>query len=80
MDKVEIFINRLEKIGINIKCAMNFPWIYVDEINHKKVTERFRSDYGFTIAFIPIRIDKDLDFTDIGKIFKLLRKYCNDKP
>jgi hypothetical protein len=34
-------------------------------------------DHGFTIAFYPIRKDQELQFTDIGEIFKLIRKYIN---
>ena len=75
MDKIETFINRLKKIGIEIELINNFPWIYITKINGKAVTEKFHANHGFTIAFLPVKKDQELDFTDIGEIFKLLRKY-----
>ena len=77
MDKIKVFVNRLEKIGIKIELSVNYPWIYVDKINDKRVIETYHAEHGFTIAFTPIRKGQELNFTDIGEIFKLLRKYCN---
>jgi hypothetical protein len=76
MEKLGNFINRLKKIGINISLVGNYPWIYLDKINDKKVVENFAGNHGFTIAFLPIRKDQELEFTDITEIFKLIRKYC----
>lgn len=76
-EKIDNFIKRLNKIGIIIKLVGNYPWIYIDEINGKKVTEKFYANHGFTIAFLPIRKDKEIEFTDISEIFKLLRKYLS---
>lgn len=77
-NKLEIFVNRLSKIGIDITLAANIPWIYISKINGKPVTEVFQSNHGFTVAFLPPQIDKDLFFNDIGETFKLIRKYiCN---
>lgn len=75
MNKLDTFINRLHKIGIDIKLINNFPWIYLSEINNVMVTELFKANHGFTIAFLPIRKDQELQFTDITEIFKLIRKY-----
>ena len=76
MDGLDKFIFRMNKIGIDIKLIANYPWIYIDKINNIKVIEKFQGNHGFTIAFLPIRTDQQLDFTDIGEIFKLIRKYC----
>lgn len=76
MENIEKFIGRMEKIGIKVMLAMNFPWIYITHINGIRVTETFKSEYGFTIAFMPIRIEQELSFTDITEIFKLIRKYA----
>ena len=73
---IEKFINRLNKININVKLVANYPWIYIDEINNKKVIETFQADHGFTIALTPIKKDESLQFTNITEIFKLIRKYC----
>ena len=41
MDKLETFIRRLSKLNINIELVGNYPWIYLDKINNKKVVEKF---------------------------------------
>jgi hypothetical protein len=75
------FIERLKKIGIEVELVGNYPWIYIDKINGKRVTERFEGNHGFTIAFLPVRNDQEMKFTDITEIFKLIRKYVKeDKP
>ena len=73
--KLDIFVNRLKKIGIDIELTGNYPWIYLTKINGKAVKEKFQANHGFTIAFLPIRKDQELNFTDIGEIFKLIRRY-----
>lgn len=75
MDKLEIFLERMRKVGVAMELAANYPWIYIDRINGKRVVEKFRGDHGFTVAFLPIRKDQELHFTDIGEIFSLVRKY-----
>jgi hypothetical protein len=74
-DKLKVFVDRMQKININIKLVGNYPWIYIDEINGKRVTEKFEGNHGFTIAFLPVRADRELEFTDISEIFKLIRNY-----
>ena len=75
MDKVSIFVERLKKININIILHGNYPWIYLDSVNGNKIKENFKGNHGFTIAFLPITKDQELNFTDIGEIFKIIRKY-----
>jgi len=67
----------MKKLGIDIELIGNYPWVYIDTINGKSVTEQFRSDYYFTVAFLPIRNNQnqEITFTDITQIFKLIRKY-----
>lgn len=79
-DKLGVFIQRLKKIGIEVKLSGNFPWIYLDEICGKRVTETFQANHGFTVMFLPGRNDSPVsEFTDIKEIFKLIRKYTNGK-
>lgn len=59
-NKLDIFINRLQKINIVLKLVGNYPWIYIDSINGKKVRETFQGNHGFTIAFLPIKSDQEL--------------------
>ena len=74
-DKITIFIGRLKKIGIEVKLGGNYPWIYIDYINGKRVTETFQANHGFTLAFTPIKKGQEMEFTDIKEIFKLIRNY-----
>lgn len=67
--------NRLSKLGIEIEYIANFPWIYLNKINGQVVKEKYEANHGFTVAFLPVRVDKDFYFTDLGEIFKLIRKY-----
>ena len=77
-DKIKVFVERLKKIGIDVKLSGNYPWVYITEICGKRVTEKFYGNHGFTIIFLPARNDSPpSDFTDIEEIFKLIRKYKN---
>lgn len=75
MDKLTIFVNRLKKIGIEVKLGGNCPWVYLDEVCGKRVKEQYLANHGFTIAFYPTVQRKDFEITNIGEIFKILRKY-----
>lgn len=70
MNKLEILINRLEKIGIKTEFIGNYPWIYINTINDKKVTEKYLSDHRFTVMFSNTK-----SFINIKELFKLIRKY-----
>jgi hypothetical protein len=76
-DILIVFVERMKKLGIEVELMGNFPWIYIERINSKRIQEEdyFCGDHGFTIAFLPVRNDQDLHFTDISEIFKLIRKY-----
>lgn len=74
-DKIKIFVERLQKLGITVELSSNYPWLYMTKVNGKTVTEKFQANHGFTIAFLPIRINQELKFTNITEIFKIIRKY-----
>jgi predicted transcriptional regulator len=76
MDKLAILVNRLKKIGIEVELFGNSPWVYLDEVCGKKVKEQYLANHGFTIAFYPTIQGKDFEITNIGEIFKILRKYA----
>jgi len=78
-DKITRFVERLKKIGIDVQLSGNFPWVYIDEICGKRVTEKFEANHGFTLIFLPGRNDSPpSEFTDITEIFKLIRKYVRE--
>lgn len=78
MDKYErlnTFIGRMKKLNIDVKLSGNYPWIYIDTINGKRVTEKFLGNHGFTIAFLPLKPEDKLELTDIKEIMNIFRKY-----
>ena len=78
-DKITRFVERLKKIGIDVKLSGNFPWVYIDEICGIRVTEKFLANHGFTLIFLPGRNDSPpSEFTDITEIFKLIRRYSRE--
>ncbi len=77
---IDTFVERLKKIGILVKLSANYPWIYIDKINGKRVTEKFRAEHGFTVAFFPVNRNQKAHFTDIKEIFKLIKKYIKMRP
>lgn len=76
MKEIEKFVERLKKIGIEVELTLNYPWIYLDKVNGKQVTEQFFSNYFFTLAFAPVRYgDESVKWVDLKETFKVLRKY-----
>jgi hypothetical protein len=75
-NKLNTLVERMKRIGIEVRLIGNFPWIYLDSINGVRVTETFLGNHGFTVMFLPVRNDSPVsEFTDISEIFKLIRKY-----
>ena len=75
MDKIQAFRDMMEAMDIDIVLIQNYPWIYITEINSVKVTEKFKSEYGFTLAFRGIKDDSEITFTNKKKLFELISKY-----
>ena len=74
MNVLEKFKKRMSKVGVECEFFGNYPWIYLDRVNGKKVTETFQGNHGFTIALLPLR-DEKMQITDIGETMKVIRKY-----
>lgn len=72
---IDTFVNRLKRVGVDVEICLNVPWVYIDKINGKRVTETFEGDHGFTVAFFPVSLKYKACFTDITEIFNLIRKY-----
>lgn len=66
---IESFINRMGKIGIKVELFANYPWVYLHKVNGNLVTEKYCSEHGFTVFM------GGGPMMDIGKTFKLIRKY-----
>jgi hypothetical protein len=74
-EKLDIFIRRMKSLNIDLELVGNYPWIYINKINNKKVVEKFQGNHGFTIAFTPIKLGGEIELTDVKEIIKLIRKY-----
>ena len=77
MNEIEIFINRLKKIGIELELVGNVPWIYLNKVNGNKIQpEDYNANHGYTVAWYPVRLGEKphLD-KDLKRTFKILRKY-----
>lgn len=74
-DKLSTFERRLAKLNIKVELGLNYPWVYLDAVNGNKVSEKFKSEFGFTLAFYPIKRGQTLSFTDTKEIFRIIRKY-----
>jgi len=77
MERLDILKKRLNRIGIEVEFAANYPWIYICKVNGKRVKETFKANHGFTVGFIPLSRYDSFHFTDLNEIFKLIRKYCH---
>ena len=65
---------RLLAINIDTTYIGNYPWIYLDKVNRKRVKEKFIAEHGFTIATVSGPGGK-IELTDTKKIFEIIRKY-----
>lgn len=77
LTKLDVFRKRMLKLGIELEMWSNYPWIYIDKVNGNKIKHEdyFHGNHGFTIGFHPTKPDQEFDFTDISRIFKLIKKY-----
>ena len=77
MNEVQIFINRLKKIGIELELVGNVPWIYLEKVNGNRIRpEDYSDNHGYTIAWHPVRLGEKphLD-SDLNRTFDIIRKY-----
>lgn len=69
------FIRRLNNLGIHIELNANIPWIYIKSINNIKVTEKFKSEKGFTAFYYPVKLNQKIRFSNRSTVFNLIRIY-----
>ena len=70
---------RLLAIDIDTAYIGNYPWIYLDKVNGKRVKEKYMARHGFTVA--TVSIGGKIELTDTKKIFEIIRKYRkNENP
>lgn len=73
-DEAEVFVKRLKKLGIEVALGANYPWIYLDTVNGKRVREKHMSEHGFVVGYLSIRTG-NFSFSYIKEMFNLIRKY-----
>lgn len=74
INNVELFVDRLKKIGISVELSANYPWIYLDKVNGKKVKEKFQGNHGFTAFFLTNNSENPYKITDTKIVFKKIRE------
>lgn len=67
------FTKRLAKIGITLTYIGNYPWVYLDTVNGKKVKGTFMANHGFT-AFMLNLSDDDYRISDRRVLFNKIRE------
>ena len=76
MKKLEQFIDRIYKISkIEIEVVANYPFVYLNKVDGKVISEKFKSEHGFLIGVLPVSGDQDFVFSDISELFKVIKKY-----
>jgi len=73
-DTVDRFHRRLSNIGIETKFVGNYPWIYLDSVNGKKVNELYYSAHGFTAFTLSMKRIQPSKFTNRRKVFQKIRE------
>lgn len=74
MTTIPSFVSRLKRVGIEVSLVRNWPWVYLDEVNGKKVTDKFMANHGFTVFFMATKVGEKDHITDIAEVFKQIRK------
>ncbi len=69
---IDRFVSKLKYIGITVELTGNYPWIYLDTVNGKKVNGKFMANHGFT-AFL-LKHDGSIIFSDRKEVFKKIRE------
>lgn len=74
MTTIESFVNRLAKIGITVTLVANYPWVYLDTVNGKKVWGKYYGNHGFTVFIVPVLSKYPAHITNIRVVFKKIRE------
>lgn len=76
---IESLVNKLKRINVDVTFMGNYPWIYLDEVNGKKVKGNFHANHGFTAFFLRMKPDDPIKYhwTDIRTVFKKIRETIN---
>lgn len=70
-NELETFRNRLLNIGIVTSYVGNYPWIYLDKVNGKKVKRKYMANHGFCSFWYT---KEGVVISDITEVFKVIRE------
>jgi hypothetical protein len=73
MNIIDKFVNRLNRIGIEVTLIGNYPWVYMDTVNNKQIKENFQANHGYTVFFMPIDNKQKVRFSDRRTVFRKIR-------
>jgi hypothetical protein len=73
MNTIDRFVERLKKINIKVALVGNYPWVYLETVNGKRVKETFRGNHGFTAFFI---VKDGITWSDRRTVFLKIREMC----
>jgi len=79
MTTIKSFVERLQKIGINVTLVGNYPWVYLDTVNGKKVNGTLHANHGFTVFFQAVKVGEVDRITEIPIIFSKIREMISEK-
>lgn len=77
-NEIDVFYERMQKIGIQLELVGNYPWIYVRSVNGNRIKHEdfINANHGFQIGWSGIRTDSvPTLIEDRALIFKIIRKY-----
>lgn len=77
MTTIKSFVERLKKLGIDVELSSNYPWLYLDKVNGKRVKGTYEAEHGFTIFFRATKKDQVDKLLDTKIIFDKIRETLN---
>jgi len=77
MYTIDSFVNRLKKIRVHIELLGNYPWVYLDSVNGKKVKEKYGGNHGFTLCILGYH--GKIHWSDRKVIFKKIREMLDSE-
>lgn len=76
MRELNTIYNRFRKLGIELEYGFNFPFVYLRKVNKKQVKEKFGSDHGFLLGYLPMTNHHRFRVSDTKQFIKIVRKYA----
>lgn len=72
MTTLKSFVHRLSKLGVEVGLVGNYPWVYLDTVNGKKVKEKHGGNHGFTLCILGVY--NKTKWSERKVIFKKIRE------